>query len=365
MPLQSQIIKMTSSFSTLKLLFFDKVSQSLINILPFITALIFLDTDYQSYYTLLTTLFLFVSLGSAGLERVISNKNIDIKKALKHIFFLRLISAFIYFTFSPLFFETTLFLRVISTLIILFYYSNFLEYFYIGSHYYKPLISIKLTIISLGFLLRYFNRSIDDYIVLLLFESIIISVFILLKIYLKTTDNTNDFKINLGIKDITYSLLLVFTAFSVNKLYLYYIPNNFSVDVLKILHYFDYLIVFSSIIGNVIIKLSLEINFTKFIRAFVLIFLVSFFSSLFFFEDITIIYVLVKVISACNVLILYLMINKFMLKSAFSANIFSLIIMTSFVLFSIWFNSNIFYWMFFAELSVLISFSFYYKKSFK
>lgn len=339
----------TSEFANLT---FDKVSQALINQLPFFTGLLFVTQNYQEYYQIITIIFLGISFGNLGLDRAFANSELNVILMMKRIFVFRIIISFIVFLFCLKYLNVSVVVSLFSSLIVFTNTTTLGEFLYVGQHLEHPLITIKLIIVIAGLFLRYLYNDTLSLIVLLAIESLIFSVSlsILLQKKLKFKKELKNLQV-IDYRDVMYSLLLLSLSFLVTKIYIYY-DLDLTIRELKYLHLSDYIVVVASFVGSVIIRLALIDKTESLLKSFLITASMLVIVALFV-HDVIGYYLVAKIISAINVLYIYLLYSRSEIRHSFLINIGSLVIMVSFLLFAS--KSGIFVWMAFAELSVITS----------
>jgi hypothetical protein len=325
----------------------DKLTQAGLNQLPFISALFFLKTDYLVYYKLLTAIFLFNAIGNLGLERSFASKNLNITDAGKKILIGKILLTILYVFWAFYLFEFSKRFIVISSLIVLTNISTFGEYLYIGNHIKRPLIVLKIVIVISGLILRYLYRDVTFYVYLLLIESLIYLISLLSLIRL---NNSNREQITLKTSGYIYSIALLLIAFLVTKIYIFGVDSAKFIN-LKFIHYFDYLVFISGLIGSFVLKRNDKYNLSNVLFKLIIINLILVVSSTLINQN-EIYYIVAKIISAINVFIMYVFLAQLNIKDALVINIPSLFIMSLFLFLSLFVSLNVFVWMMYAEFSV-------------
>lgn len=337
--------------SEIFMLAYDKVSQALINQLPFYAGLLFLTRDYQEYYQIITVVFLGISFGNLGLERVFTNSDLNIYRSLRKIVYFRIFFGILVFFFLAKYMDVGLKIAIFSSLIVLTNFTSLSEFLYIGNHLRKPLIIIKVFIVLIGFFLRYKFNDNDSFIMILFFESIVFGI-ILVKTLVKTNSFVEISEVDSVFKSLEtfYGFLLLGLTFLVTRIYIYY-DLGLSMTELKYLHISDYIVVVATFIGSVMIRMGFNENL-KVLLNYLLILMFVVVITAFFVNDRSVFYVAAKVVSAVNVLYIYMLFSKREIKNSFLINIGSFLIMIGFLIFSS--VSDVFIWMLCAESSVLI-----------
>lgn len=305
---------------------------------------------YQEYYQIVTIIFLGISFGNLGLERAFTNSNLDIKLSLLKIARSRIFFGLFVFFVLTTYLESGLIIATLSSIIVLTNFTTIGEFLYVGKHLKRPLITIKLLIVLCGLFLRYLYNDIHFFLAILLFESIIFGV--VLTITTEQLSKTGVVEKHSAFKtsETIYSFLLLSLSFLVTRLYVYY-DLGLSTIELKYLHISDYIVVVASFAASVIIRLGINYNLKVLLNS-QLFTMVVVLALAFLFNNQTIYYVAAKLISALNVMYIYLLFSKREIKESFLINLGSLLLMLSFFAFSS--KENIFIWMLLSEASVLI-----------
>jgi hypothetical protein len=336
--------------SELAKLALDKVSQALINQLPFYTGLLFVTTNYSEYYQIITIIFLCISFGNLGLEKAFANSRLDVVQILRKIIHFRIVFGFFVFLILKEYLKVDIIVSFIGSLIVLFNFTTLGEFLYVGKHLKYPLITVKVVIITIGLVLRYVYNETLGLLIILLFESLLFSFALFISLRLSRNYQIEFKPIQKSAHvDTLYSLLLLGSSFLVTRMYVYY-DLGLSISELKYLHLSDYVVVVASFAGSVIIRLGLFQDIGLLLHRFFITALIVTMFAVYFDYKIGY-YFGAKVISAINVLYIYLMFTRNRIKHSFLINIGSLIIMLSFL--ALVSKEGIFKWMLFAEFSVI------------
>jgi hypothetical protein len=177
-------------------------------------------------------------------------------------------------------------------------------------------------------------------------------VLFLITILLIDNRKNNSYKVKeIKLSNYLESFILLISSFLVTKIYIFQTASLSDIN-LKFIHYFDYLIVFSGLIGNLMIRANLVLR-DKLIFAFLITVLLIFGISLFVNSDV-LYYIGAKVLSAMNVLIVYLVLSGINTRMALFMNIGSFLIMITFYVCTLFnLQVNIFFTMLLAEASVI------------
>ena len=337
--------------SEIFMLAYDKVSQALLNQLPFYAGLLFLTRDYQEYYQIITVVFLGISFGNLGLERVFTNSDLNIYRSLRKIVYFRIFFGILVFFFLAKYMDVGLKIAIFSSLIVITNFTSLSEYLYIGKYLSRPLIISKVFIVLIGLFLRYKFNDYDSFVIILFFESIVFGI-ILMTTLVKTNSFVEKSKVDSVFKSLEtiYGFLLLGLTFLVTRIYIYY-DLGLTMTELKYLHISDYIVVVATFTGSVMIRMGFNDNL-KVLLKYLLILMLFVVITAFFLNDKSVFYVAAKVVSAVNVLYIYLLFSKREIKDSFVINLGSLLIMFGFLIFSS--VDDVFIWMLCAESSVLI-----------
>lgn len=327
----------------------DKISQSLLNQLPFISGLLFIENDYLKYYSIITVIFLFVSFGNLGIEKLFAQKDLDVRRSFKTLLLTRSLSTILFLLIVPSFIGMPIVILYCSAVVVLFNVSILTEYLFVGEHLRKPIFTVKLFLVFFGIILRYFFRDLSAHLICLSVESVVL---FLITILLIDNRKNNSYKVKeIKLSNYLESFILLISSFLVTKIYIFQTASLSDIN-LKFIHYFDYLIVFSGLIGNLMIRANLVLR-DKLIFAFLITVLLIFGISLFVNSDV-LYYIGAKVLSAMNVLIVYLVLSGINTRMALFMNIGSFLIMITFYVCTLFnLQVNIFFTMLLAEASVI------------
>jgi hypothetical protein len=340
-------LKITLDTSNIKGVLIDKIAQALLNQLPFITALFFLSEGYNDYYINITLVYLFISFSNLGIEKIFAYKALDISLTIRVLFVSRIVSAIAFYFFAPYVINCTQSILYIYTSIILFSITSITEFLYIGDHLKKPLYKIKLAIFIVGFAIRFVFRSIEIYSLILALEATILLAITIKYVTRNVVGDIPLMKINFT--NYLESFSLLFGTFLVTKLYLFQ-PNDLN---LKVIHYFDYLVVFSGLIASALIKSEIKINDGKLENFFTVIIIIVLFLALSIGES-ALYYIGAKILSAINVFVVYILLSRLDTRRALLVNLGSFTVMLSyFILVMLKREVNIFSFMLIAESTVV------------